>query len=30
MVQKNTGTEDIIFVSIVAPVPADYDPVTTN
>ncbi|MDU1335678.1 MAG: cupin domain-containing protein, partial [Veillonella sp.] len=22
--------EDIIFVSIVAPVPADYDPVTTN
>ncbi len=24
---KNTGTEDIIFVSIVAPVPADYDPI---
>ena len=23
---KNTGTEDIVFVSIVAPVPADYDP----
>ena len=30
MVQKNTGTEDIVFVSIVAPVPADYDPVNTN
>ena len=27
---KNTGTEDVIFVSIVAPVPADYDPVSTN
>ncbi len=27
---KNTGTEDIVFVSIVAPVPSDYDPVTTN
>jgi len=27
---KNTGTEDIVFVSIVAPVPADYDPVKTN
>ena len=27
---KNTGTEDIVFVSIVAPVPADYDPVNTN
>ena len=27
---KNTGTEDIVFVSIVAPVPADYDPVSTN
>ena len=26
---KNTGTEDIVFVSIVAPVPSDYDPVTT-
>lgn len=24
---KNTGEEDIIFVSIVAPVPADYDPI---
>ena len=24
---KNTGGEDIIFVSIVAPVPADYDPI---
>ena len=24
---KNTGAEDIIFVSIVAPVPADYDPI---
>lgn len=24
---ENTGTEDIIFVSIVAPVPADYDPI---
>ena len=24
---KNTGEEDIIFVSIVAPVPADYQPV---
>jgi len=24
---KNTGTEDIVFVSIVAPVPADYDPI---
>lgn len=24
---KNTGTEDIIFVSVVAPVPADYDPI---
>ena len=23
----NTGTEDIVFVSIVAPVPADYDPI---
>lgn len=23
---KNTGDEDIIFVSIVAPVPADYQP----
>ncbi len=22
---KNTGTEDVVFVSIVAPVPADYD-----
>ena len=27
---KNTGTEDVIFVSIVAPVPADYDPVSSN
>ena len=27
---KNTGTEDIVFVSIVAPVPADYDPVSSN
>ena len=27
---KNTGMEDIVFVSIVAPVPSDYDPVTTN
>ena len=25
---KNTGHEDIIFVSIVAPVPADYDPIS--
>ena len=24
---KNTGEEDIIFVSIVAPVPADYQPI---
>ena len=24
---KNTGDEDIIFVSIVAPVPSDYDPI---
>ena len=24
---RNTGTEDIIFVSVVAPVPADYDPI---
>ena len=24
---RNTGTEDTIFFSIVAPVPADYDPV---
>jgi len=24
---RNTGAEDIIFVSVVAPVPADYDPV---
>ena len=24
--RKNTGTEDVVFVSIVAPVPADYDP----
>jgi len=27
---KNTGTEDVVFVSIVAPVPADYDPVSSN
>ena len=28
---KNTGTERCLsFVSIVAPVPADYDPVSTN
>lgn len=24
---KNTGSEDIIFVSLVAPVPADYEPI---
>ena len=30
MAQKNTGTEDVVFVSIVAPVPADYDPVSSN
>jgi len=24
---KNTGEEDIIFVSIVTPVPADYQPI---